>query len=67
MLSAWYEIWSRYFPNSKPRRRRSIDLMHYTVSTLAGLAATQMLEGAGAPLRATELRFLKETLVRELA
>ncbi len=40
--------------------------MHYTVSVLSGLAATQMLEGQGARVRARELGFLKDTLCREL-
>lgn len=66
MLSAWYRIWARYFPDSKPTRRQTVDLMHYTVSTLSGLAATKMLEGSGPPVRARELGFLKDTLRREL-
>lgn len=66
MLAAWYKIWSRYFPDSKPARRHTVDLMHYTVSTLSGLAATKILEGSGKPLRSTELQFLKDTLQREL-
>jgi AcrR family transcriptional regulator len=71
-LDAWYALWSRYFPRSAPSRRRTVDLMHYTVSTLAGLAATRILEGGGAPVRTApvrtrELEFLKDTLRRELA
>jgi AcrR family transcriptional regulator len=67
MLATWYGIWSRYFPDSNPRLRRTVDLMHYTVSTLAGLATTKILGGPGATIRATELRFLKDTLLRELS
>jgi AcrR family transcriptional regulator len=67
MLGAWGRIWSRYFPGSRRSRGGSFDLMHYTIAVLSGLAATQMLEGEGARVRATELGFLKDTLVRELA
>ncbi|MGH0028852.1 MAG: TetR/AcrR family transcriptional regulator [Myxococcota bacterium] len=66
MLEAWSEIWSRYFPAARRSRRRTLDLMHYTISVLSGLAATRMLEGEAAAARGSELGFLKETLVREL-
>lgn len=66
MLAAWIRIWSRYFPDTDPDDLRSIDLMSYTVSVLSGLAATRMLEGRGADIGSGELRYLKETLVREL-
>ena len=66
MLGAWNLIWSRYFPGSKPSRRRTVDLMHYAISVLTGLAATRMLEGQSARVRASELGFLKDTLAREL-
>ncbi len=67
MLGSWFRIWSAYFPSSRPRRRRTIDIMRYTISVFSGLATTQMLEGADAVVRATELGFLKDTLVREIA
>jgi hypothetical protein len=67
MLEAWFRIWSRYLPESKPSRRKTLDLMHYTVSVLSGLATTTMLAGEGAQIRPTELGFLKNTLVREFA
>jgi hypothetical protein len=67
MLGAWIRTWSRYFPDGRPTRRRILDLMHYTISVLSGLAATQILEGAGGRVRAAELGFLKDTLARELA
>ena len=67
MLDAWNRIWSQYFPHSKLSRRRTVDLMHYTIAVLSGLAATQMLEGQGARIRSRELGFLKHTLQRELA
>ena len=67
MLDAWTRIWSRYFPDSRVSRRRTVDLMHYTISVLSGLAATRMLEGGGGSVRGTELSFLEDTLVRELS
>lgn len=66
MLEAWRRIWSRYFPESRPSARRTVELMHYTISVLSGLAATKLLEGRAARARSAELGFLKDTLVREL-
>jgi len=67
MLTAWIRIWSRYFPEMDPEHPRSLDLMSYTVSVLSGLAATRMLEGRGAKIGSGELRYLKDTLVREVS
>jgi AcrR family transcriptional regulator len=67
MLAAWSGIWSRYFPESTASRRRTVDQMKYTVSVLSGLATTQMLGGSGVTIRKSELGFLKDTLVREIA
>jgi len=66
MLDAWFGIWSQYFPTSKPAHPRTVELMHYTISVLSGLATTKMLEGPHASIRAAELGFLKDTLVTEL-
>jgi AcrR family transcriptional regulator len=66
VLEAWNGIWRRYFSESRLSRRETVELMHYTVSVLSGLAATTMLEGRDAKLRRRELDFLKDTLVREL-
>jgi len=67
MLQSWNRIWAQYFPDARLSRRRTVDLMHYTISVLSGLAATRMLEGGGARTRALELAFLRDTLERELA
>ena len=67
MLDAWIRIWSRYFPETDPEDLRTIDLMSYTVSVLSGLAATRMHEGRGARISSGELRFLKDTLLREVS
>jgi AcrR family transcriptional regulator len=67
MLGTWVRIWGEYFPESRPMRRPTVDLMHYAISVLSGLAATRMLEGPGAPTRTRALRLLKDTLRRELA
>ena len=67
MLDAWIRLWSQYFPESKPQQPRTVELMHYTISVLSGLAATKILEGPDARIRARELGFLKDTLARELA
>jgi AcrR family transcriptional regulator len=66
MLGAWNGIWQRYFADSALSRRETVELMHYTISVLSGLATTKMLEGQAAKIRARELAFLQDTLVREL-
>ncbi len=66
MLRAWSGIWERLFGDATLSRRRSLVLQHYAISTLSGLAATQMLEGA-VRVRDAELALLKETLVREIS
>jgi AcrR family transcriptional regulator len=65
MLGAWNGIWSRYFAESQLSHRQTLDLMHYTISVLSGLATTKMLEGPDVKVRAREMGFLKETLMRE--
>ncbi len=67
MLGSWNRIWRRYFGESPLSRRATLELMHYTVSVLSGLAATQMLEGSDPRIRTRELGFLRDTLVRELS
>jgi len=67
MLNAWIRIWARFFPESDSEAPRTVDLMSYTVSVLSGLAATRMLEGRGERIGRSELRYLKDTLTRELA
>jgi len=66
MLKAWNRIWAQYFPDSTLTRRQALDVMHYTISALSGLAAMKMLEGPQAKIRPSELGFLKDTLQREL-
>jgi len=67
MLVDWTRVWSRYFCEGRRARRRETDLMQYTVSVFSGMAAIQALEGQRARRRTSELKFLKQTLVRELA
>ena len=67
LLPAWGAIWWRFFPESAASRRRTLALMHYTISVLSGLAATRMVGRPGAVAPSTELSFLKQTLCRELA
>jgi AcrR family transcriptional regulator len=67
VLKTWNGIWSRHFPDHRLRGRQTLDLMHYAVSVLTGLAATGILAGKGPRSVARELGFLKETLTRGLA
>ena len=66
MLKTWQEIWSLYFPESPVSNRETVELMHFAVSTLSGLATTAMLGPKGKPYTGRGLSWLKETLVREL-
>ena len=65
-LKEWHRIWSRYFPESDPSNKATIELMLYGVSVLSGLATTQMLETKPVRSRDRELGFLKETLVLQI-
>jgi len=66
-LATWNRIWSDFFPERSIPRRQVVNIMRYTVSVLSGLATMNMLEGAPARSRKTELGYLKDTLTRELA
>jgi len=65
-LEAWSGIWDRFFGNSELSPRGEIAIQYYTISVLSGLAAMKRFEGPAVERRRIELRFLKETLVREL-
>jgi AcrR family transcriptional regulator len=67
VLATWMRIWSEFFPERSRPQRKTIGIMRYTVSVLSGLATMNMLEGAPARSRRTELGYLKDTLTRELA
>lgn len=66
MFREWDALWQRLFAEARLPRSRHYVLQHYTISVLSGLAATLMLEGHAATLRAAELELLKSTLTREL-
>ncbi len=66
MFRSWDRVWMELFHDSKLRRNEHLAIEHYTLSVLAGLASTRMLEGGRAQPRSKELGFLKDTLVREL-
>ena len=67
MLQAWNGMWTRLFADAPRSRRKRIALQHYTVSVLAGLASLLRFESPSAVVLDTELRLLKDTLLRELA
>jgi AcrR family transcriptional regulator len=66
MTSAWDAVWSRIFADAGVTRRRSLMLQHYTISTLSGLAATQMMASLAAELPPGELDLIKRVLLQEL-
>ncbi len=65
-LEAWSSIWGRFFGEADLSPRDQVAIQYYTISVLSGLAAMKRFEGPTVERRQTELRFLKETLVREL-
>ncbi len=65
-LEAWSSIWDRFFGDADLSPRNELALQYYMVSVLSGLAAMNRFETPGVERRRIELRFLKETLVREL-
>lgn len=66
MLEEWRRIWSRFFPESDPSQKGSIDLMLYAISVFTGLATTQILEGRKTRKASRDLAFLEDTLIRYL-
>ena len=66
VTATWNRIWVHFFPESLAATDKSIDLMRYTVSVMSGIAVMSLLEGAPDRSRSAELRFLKQTLIREL-
>ena len=67
MFRDWDRLWRRLFSEAHAPRSRHYVLQHYTISVLSGLAATLMLEGDEATIRAAELDLLKDTLASQLA
>jgi AcrR family transcriptional regulator len=67
MIRDWDRIWRRLFGEAHVSPRRRFVLQNYTISVLAGLASTLMLEGGDVTLRPAVLELLKQTLARELA
>ena len=65
-LEAWRGIWDRFFGDAGLSPRSEIAVQYYTISVLSGLAAMKRFEGPAVERRRIELRFLEETLVREL-
>jgi len=66
MFRSWDRVWMKLFCDSDLQRSEHHAIEHYTLSVLAGLAATRMLEGGRPQSRERELVFLTDTLVREL-
>jgi AcrR family transcriptional regulator len=66
MTRAWDRVWSQIFADVRLPRRKSLLLQHLTISTLQGLAATQMMASPSAELPRGELDLVKRTLLREL-
>ncbi len=67
MFTMWDEVWAKLFADASVKRPRRLLLEHYTVSVLSGLASTAMLQASETELPEAELRFLKDTLLRELS
>ena len=66
MLSAWNEVWARFFPTPHLARREVVTLQLYAISVLSGLATARMLGDPTARLLDGPLVLLREALVRHL-
>jgi AcrR family transcriptional regulator len=67
MLQTWQATWRRYFKEQLPSRRQEVELMHYAVSVLSGLASSKLLDGPSQKIPSRELGFLKDTLFQQLS
>ncbi len=66
VLATWNRIWLLFFPERPVSAPEVVSVMRYAVSVMSGLATMNTLEGAPGRSRSRELRFLKDTLEREL-
>jgi len=66
LLVAWTDVWRRAFPESRLREGRTRSLMLYALSVLTGLAGLQALNRAPLGPLETELRWLEDTMLREI-
>ena len=67
IFETWDGIWRRFFPEVELAPGRRITLQYYVISALSGLAAFRKF---GAPTERREreqLRFVKETMIREFS
>ncbi len=62
MFSAWNRVWEGLFSDSVQTRRESLALQRFTISSLTGLATTNLLAGPTARRPTAELNVLKSAL-----
>lgn len=65
MLLALTRTWQQLFPDVRLGRWGTMMILHYTISTLAGLASSNMLSDRENPFVKRELALLKSTLADE--
>ena len=60
-------IWKRFFPEATGSPRSHVTLQYYLIGALSGLAAFRKFGSPTQRQEQDQLRFLKDTLARELA
>lgn len=65
-FETWDAIWRRFFPEPQLETRHRITLQYYVIAALSGLAAFRKFEAPTERQEREQLRFLKDTLAREL-
>jgi hypothetical protein len=66
MANAWHSLWRGLFENAPISPHQMLALERYTLAVLSGLATARMMQGPIPTDPSTELRILRDTLVREL-
>ena len=66
ILETWDAIWRRFFPDAELTAGRRITLQYYVIAALSGLAALSKFGAPSARREREQLRFVRETMLREL-
>ena len=66
ILETWDSIWRSFFPDEPLPAGRRIPLQYYVIAALSGLAALSKFGAPSARREREQLRFVKETMLREL-
>jgi len=65
ILETWDAIWQRFFPDARLSPGGRITLQYYVIATLSGLAAFRRFGTPSERRELKQLRFLRDTMLRE--